>query len=256
MFVRGGVRGDASSFLADEPGDVVANGFGIGFAFLFEDAGGEGVGGVGGEDGDFLLQDGRAGVVGVVGVVDGAAGLFFAGGEDGGVDVVAVHAFAAEFGEEGGVDVHNAAGEIVGDGPEGEEAGHEGEFDAVMAEDVGDAFGEGVEGTAVFAGDDVDGDVKVLCALDAVTSGIAGDDAGDLGVEFFAGDGVGKVLECGAAAGDEDAQAKRIHLSLPTLAERTLATESQRHRGRTEATGENLRVEVSSFWVRIGASLH
>ena len=62
---------------------IEADGFGVGEAFLLEDALGEGVGGVGGEDRDAFCRDDRAGVVGVVGVVDGAAGFGFAGSEDG-----------------------------------------------------------------------------------------------------------------------------------------------------------------------------
>lgn len=220
--------------------DVEADGFGVGEAFLFEDSCGEGVGGVGGEDGDFLLEEDGAGVVGVVGEVDGAAGFFFAGGEDGLVDVVAVHAFAAVLSwaaaggrKQRGVDVEDAAGEVVGDLPKGEEAGHECEVDAVVPEDVGDAFGEGFEGAGVFAGDDVDGEVEVLGALDAFAGGVAGDDAGDLGVEFFAGDDIGEVLEGGAAAGDEDAEAEG-HGRPPAGWERLETTESQRAQRRTE----------------------
>ncbi len=138
--------------------DVSVDGFGVGEAFLFGDAGGEGGGGVGGEDGDFFLEEDGAGVVGVVGEVDGAAGFFFAGAEDGFVDVVAVHAFAAEFGEECGVDVHDAVGEIVGDFPESEEAGHEGEIDGVVSEVVGDGGGEIFEGGEIFSGDDEGGE--------------------------------------------------------------------------------------------------
>lgn len=68
-------------------------------AFQFKNAGGEGFGGVCGQDGAAELQDRGAGVELVVHVVNRAARFRVFGFQDGFVDVVAVHAFAAVLGE-------------------------------------------------------------------------------------------------------------------------------------------------------------
>jgi hypothetical protein len=103
--------------------------FGVGETFLLEDSGGECVGGVIVEDGAGALGDDGAGVVFVGAEVDGAAGDFAAGLEDGLVDVVAPHALSAEGREEGGVDVHHAVFVIGGDVPQAEPAGLDDEID-------------------------------------------------------------------------------------------------------------------------------
>ena len=83
------------------------------------------------------------------------------------------------------------------------------EIDLILAEGVGDAFGEGFEGGGFFASDDVGGDVEFAGGLDAEAVGVGGDADGDVGVEFAAGYCLGEVLEGGAAAADEDAEARR-----------------------------------------------
>ena len=83
-------------------------GLGVEVVFLGEDSGGQGLGGVVGVDGDFGLGEDWALVVFGGYEVDGGAGFGFSGGQDGGVDFVAVHSGASEFGEEGWVDVEDA----------------------------------------------------------------------------------------------------------------------------------------------------
>ena len=143
------------------------------------DAGGEGVGGVAGEDGAGGLEDDVAGVVLFVDVVDGDAGGGVAGVEDGLVDVVAVHAFAAVAGEEGGVDVDDAAGVGLeeGGGEAPEEAGEDDEVDAEVAELVEEAGG--VE--EVVAGDEDGGEVEAPGALEDGGAGVVADDGDDAG---------------------------------------------------------------------------
>jgi len=71
---------------------------GVSDAFLLEDAFGQGIGRVARQDGHGTLQDDRAGVVFVVGEVDGAAARLLAGGQNGFVDVMAVEALTTELG--------------------------------------------------------------------------------------------------------------------------------------------------------------
>ena len=96
-------------------------GFGVRLVFLFEDAGGEGVGGVVGFDGDGALQDDDAVVDGLVDEVDGTAcdfgsvverlGLRFEAGEGGQQRWVDVEDTVREDGDEGRRDDAHVAGE-------------------------------------------------------------------------------------------------------------------------------------------------
>lgn len=173
-----------------------------GFAFLFEDSGGEGVGGIVGEDGAGFLDEDGAVVVAVVGEVDGAAGDLAAVLEDSGVDVVAVHAGPAEGREQGRVDIEDAPLEVVGDLEEAEEASEDDEVSAVLAAGLEDGGGEGAEIGVVLAAELEDGDLLVevagLCGLEGFGAG--GDDQGEGGVEAAIGDAVGEVLEGTATA--------------------------------------------------------
>ena len=90
----GGVAKDGDAAVGDK-----LEGLGEGEAFLFEDAGGELFGGVGVVGWASALKDDGAGVVGLIGKVDGASGDLAAVFEDGGVDVLAVHALSAKCGE-------------------------------------------------------------------------------------------------------------------------------------------------------------
>ena len=133
----------AAVFELDSTGGEQLQHVRVGFLFGFEDALGERVGGVVVEDGDRLLPDDRAVVVFVVDEVDGAAGDLDAGVEDGLVDVMAVHAGAAEGGDQRGVDVDDAAGEVGRDGGELQEAGHGDVVDAGVAAGGEDGVAEG-----------------------------------------------------------------------------------------------------------------
>lgn len=186
---------------------MVGDGLGVGVAFEGEDAVGEGVGGVVGADGAGFLEEGWAGVVGVVGEVDGAAGGGFVGVEDGLVDVVAVHALAAELGEEGWVDVEDAVLEVVGDDQEGEEAGEDEEVGVCVAAGLEDGVGEGVLVGVLLAGQDVDGQLAVAGSLDAFAVIVGGDDGGDVGVEGVGLDAVVEVEEGRAPAREGDGEA-------------------------------------------------
>lgn len=177
----------------------------------FENAGGEGFGGVVGEDGAPLLEDDLALVVLLSDEVDGASGFGFAGGDDGFVDVEAVHAFAAEFGKEGGMDVEDALGEGGEDGC-GEEAEVAGERDMGSGR-----CGEGGEKAVAvgwlvgFHGDDGGGDAELNGALEAGEVGFGGDDDGDFGGQAAiagGGDEVGHVA-APALATDEDGESGR-----------------------------------------------
>lgn len=183
------------------------DGLGVGVAFEGEDAVGEGVGGVLGEDGAGFLEEGWAGVVGVVGEVDGAAGGGFVGVDDGLVDVVAVHALAAELGEQGGVDVEDAVGVVVGDNEQGEEASEDEQVGLGVAAGGENGVGEGVLVGVLLAGQDVDGQAAVFGALDAFAVVVGGDDAGDGGVEGACGDAVVEVEEGRAPAGEGNGEA-------------------------------------------------
>src|SRR5690606_8793576 len=99
--VDGSVAADARAPVLD--GDAAlgdeSDGLGHEAAFRGLHAGRERVGGVVLEDRDGLLEEDRAGVVAVVGEVDGGAGDLHAGGQDGLVHAAAVHAAAAEGGD-------------------------------------------------------------------------------------------------------------------------------------------------------------
>ena len=97
-------------------GGYALEGLGVEGVFALEDAGGEGLGGVVGQDGDLGLGYDGAAVVFFVNEVDADAGGSLAGGYDGGVDALAVHSASAEFGEKGGVDVQDAVS-VAAEGP-------------------------------------------------------------------------------------------------------------------------------------------
>ena len=116
-------------------------------------------------DGTTCLFQGCSAVVVFVDYVDGDAALVFAGGYDGFVDVVAVHAFAAVFGEQCGVDVDDAVRvgveHILWHEPE--EAGEDDPVDLFLAQVV-EHGGALVE---VFASE--------VAGLDAEVAGALGD---------------------------------------------------------------------------------
>jgi hypothetical protein len=172
-------------------------------ALDIEDAGGEGVGRVGGQDGAFHLQDDWACVVVGIGEVDGAASFFFACGEDSLVDVMAVHAFAAEFWEKGGVDVDDFVFVAGRDADHFEVAGEDDEVEVVFVERRAECIG----GDGAWDGEDVE--AAVFAALNA-GAGAAGDDEGDAGGEVIALDGVEKVEDGAAAAGDHAAEVGEV----------------------------------------------
>jgi hypothetical protein len=214
----GGARhGGAVSLPRGEEGGLgqalfcdVADDGGVGEELLFEDAGGEGVGGVGGEDGAAVLQEDGAGVVGVVDLVDGAAGFGFVGGEDGGVDVVAEHALAAELGEKRGVDVEDAAGVGRGDGEQLQPAGEEDEVDAVAIAKLEDGGGEGLGGVEVLAFEDGEGDVGGEGAVEGGDAGAGGDEEDVVPrLGGIAALEVDEVLEGPAGTRGEKGEAKR-----------------------------------------------
>ena len=130
------------------------DGLGVGEGFLFEDSGGEGVGGVVVEDGAGALDDDGAGVVFVGAEVDGAAGDLAASLEYRFVDVVAPHALSAEGREEGRVDVHHAVFVLRGDVPEAEPAGLDDQIDFGRVEDFGNAGTERVHIVKLIAAED------------------------------------------------------------------------------------------------------
>jgi len=84
------------------------DGFGVSFAFGFEDAGGEGVGGVGWFDVDDALQDDWAVVEFVVGEVDRASGDLGSVRQHRFMHMMAVHPLATKGGEQGRVDVNDS----------------------------------------------------------------------------------------------------------------------------------------------------
>lgn len=80
-------------------GEEIVDGFGVGDMFLFEDAGGEGFGGVIGEDrASSLVEDGSF-VIPFADEMDGTPACLGTGGEDSMMNMDAVHALAAEAGE-------------------------------------------------------------------------------------------------------------------------------------------------------------
>ena len=183
----------------------------VGFLLGFEDALGECVGGVVFEDGDRLLPDDWAVVVLVVDEVDGAAGDADAGVEHGLVDVVAVHAGAAEGGDQRGVDVDDAAGEVGRHGGEFQEAGHGDVVDAGVAaggeDGVAEGFVAGAAGGEIAAANDCVWGCRLSSAkLKSAGFGDAGDDEADVDRQLAFGCEVDEILERAAGAGDEDGE--------------------------------------------------
>ena len=205
-FLRGafdGVVFDGESVLGKE-----GYCFGVGDAFLLEDAGGECVGGVVVEDVAGALGDDGAGVVFVGAEVDGAAGDFAAGVEDGFVDVMSPHALSAEGREECGVDVHHAVFVVGGDVPEAEPAGLNDEIDAGGVQCLGQFCAEGFDIGKVFAADDGRFEAEFTGAVTAGDLGAGADDGDDFGVEAAGGDFVLEVDHGASAAAEENAKAK------------------------------------------------
>lgn len=140
--------------------------------------------------------------------MDGASGLGLAGVEDGPMDVLAVHAFAAESGQQGGMDVDHPMLKVVGDHDQREEAGEDDEVDAGVAELGPDGVAEGLGVVELLAGDDVDGQAALTGAVDAGGIGVGGDDADDFGVERPSVDALGEIEHGRSAAADEHAEAE------------------------------------------------
>ena len=117
------------------------------------DAFSEGFEGVVGEDGNSCLGEDGAVVVDFVDEMDGDAGGFSLGVEDGLMDVVAEHAAAAKFGKEGGVGVDDAVAEM-GEGVGAEEfhvTGEDDKVDFMAGQGFGDCRVEGHWGWGGFS---------------------------------------------------------------------------------------------------------
>lgn len=179
-------------------------GFYVGFVLFSEEAIGEGIRGVGGEDFAGTLQDDDAAVYGFVDEVDGAAGdrgTVFEG--------LALGVEAGEVGQQRGVDVEHATVPVA-DEAGGEDAHVAGEADEVDAELVQ----QGVDGALVlllfaataFKRDD--GDAEGPGGFDTGGSWDVGDDYRDLAVlQAAVAYGPDDGHAVGAAAGDEDGDA-------------------------------------------------
>lgn len=166
--------------------------------FFFKDAGSKRIGSVVVENGTGALEDDGAGIVGVVDEVDGAAGDFAAVIDDGLVDVVAEHPFAAEGGEEGGVDVHGAAEVAIGEVEEAEPAGEADEIDVGLVTEGENRAAEIFDGGIVAALDGVGGEIGGGGALEALQVWLGADDEGDVDVELIGAAEIDEVLQ-GAA---------------------------------------------------------
>src|SRR5580698_2018901 len=171
--------------------------------------------GITGEDGAALLQDDGATVDLFGDLVDGASGFWYAGGEDGLVDL-AVHQ-AGEGGKQRGMHVEKVAAPVTDEvrREDAHIADEEDEFDACFAKFRADTF---VVLLAREAGG-VDEERWTLVELRAVEDGRGGlvrDNDAQIDVERARGDGVEHAFERGAARGSEDADAK-THEDLATL---------------------------------------
>ena len=156
----------------------LGDGFGVGFVFLDEDSGGEGVGGVRVKDGDGALQDDDTVVDVLVDEVDGASGDFGSEGERLGLGVE-----TWEAGEQAGVDVEDAIGEGGDEGrrDEAHVAGEADEVDVGLAEAGDELFVAGF-GRPASDGDVVGFEAEVAGGLKAGGVGFVGEDDGDFGV--------------------------------------------------------------------------
>ena len=145
---------------------------------LLEDAGGEGFGGVGVEDGDGVLQDDDAVVYGLVDEVDGAAGDFRSV-----VEGLVLGVEAGEGGEQRWMDVEDAVGEGRDEGrrDDAHVAGEADEVDVVVME-LGDHFGVVIGALAACGGDGEGGEAEVAGGGEAGGGFDVGEDDGDLGV--------------------------------------------------------------------------
>src|SRR6266850_57466 len=181
-----------------------ADGLWVSDFFLFEDTMGEGFGCVVFENGADALEDDGTIIVFLINEMDGATGDFAAVGEDGLVDVEAVHATSAEAGEEGGMNIDDAAVIARGDVEHAKPAGEADEIDFVLVEQFENGVREIGGAGERFAVDDVGGDGGLGSAVEGEDVGTGGDDDVDAGVEGFGGDSVDEILQGGAGAGGED----------------------------------------------------
>jgi hypothetical protein len=176
---------------------------------LGEDAGGEGVGVVGGEHGDGALQQDHAVVQVLIDKMDGASGQL-----DAVIEGLGLRVEAGKGGQERGVDVEDAVGK-GGDELRREEAhvaGQADEVDAVGAE-AGEDIAIVVGAGAAFGDEESGGQAEIAGGGEAGSVGDIGDDEGDLnaGEAAFA-DVAPDGEEVGAAAGEEDAEAELFDL--------------------------------------------
>lgn len=163
---------------------------GVGDLFFFKHSGGEGVGGVGFENGAGALEDNGAGVVGVVHKMHGAAGDFAAVVEDGLVDFGAEHALAAKAGKKRGMDVDDSPEPARRHFQQAKPAAHADQIDVgIIAErkDLLAEIGAILEGAAI---DDEVHDLARRGAVQPFEPSARADDELDLKVELTGGDQV------------------------------------------------------------------
>ena len=184
-------------------GEDAGDGFGVGLMLLLENAVGESVGVVRGQDGDGSLEDDDAVVQLLIDKMDGAAGDL-----DAVVEGLLLRVEAGEGREQRGVDVEDAVGEGADEvrREQAHVAGEADELDVMLAEsgdDVGIVLGAlaaaGVEGEG--------GEAALAGGGEAGSVGHVRDDDSNAGVGDGArADRVGDGEEVGAAAGEEDTE--------------------------------------------------
>jgi hypothetical protein len=149
-------------------------------------------------------------IVLVIGEMDGTAGHFHASIQDGAMDRQTMIALAAEGRDQRGVNVQDAIAEIVGDVQQLEETGHTNAIDVGIAAVSEDAFAEFFARGTRFSFDDESRDVGLAGAGQSEGIGLAGNDDSDSCTEDAISDAIEEILQCGAAAADQDSQPNGI----------------------------------------------
>ena len=199
----------AAAFVVHAMGGDQLQRFDVGVAFLAEDSGGERIGRVVLEDRACPLHDNRAGVVRLVGEVDRAAAYLAAGGEDGFVNVVAEHTFAAETGQQSRVDVHDAPGVVVWDRDQAEKTHEADDVGVGLTHYVPDRRGEVGRAGEVLSADNVRGQSQAGRPFKPADAWPGADHGDDPGVEFVGVDRFLNVSDGSTAAGDQRRDSQR-----------------------------------------------
>lgn len=183
---------------------------GVGPCFGLEDSSRQGVRGIVVEDRHGFLVDDWAMIVLIVGEMDRASADFRAVGEDGFMDMMAVHAFAPEGWKQGRVDIDDSIDPIGRDRNEFHESGHGDIFHGGRTACIENPMAIILIGSGMGSLENDGLNSRILGEFQPARRGRTGDHKPDIYRQFPGRGKINEILQCPAATGNQGGDGKSL----------------------------------------------